>query len=67
MSQDNHHLLQSISREMGHLQADVKALRVEVTGIREKQDEIVNQTNRWKGGFIVLICIGGMFGWISDF
>lgn len=48
-------------------------LEVRVEGIDEwlksidaKQDQILAQANRWKGGFMVILALGGLIGWFAD-
>ena len=49
-----------LARDIASLQAEIRALRVEVQELREKQHDLLAQANRWKGAFAVLIGMGGV-------
>ena len=50
--------LEEISRRMERLEADAKAVKDELILMKEI-------AARWKGGFLVVLALGGLVTWIS--
>lgn len=59
-------VIEKIAREMGALQADIKVIHHELHDLRLKQDCLMAQANRWRGGFAVVLGFGALIGWLSD-
>lgn len=54
-------------RLLGSLCTDVKHLLARQDEMDKKLDEVVAMTNRWKGATALLIFVGGLIGWASNF
>lgn len=60
-------------RSIGRLEAQVAALTAAITelktkfdGIDARLDQLDRLANRWKGGFAVILMLGGIAGFILD-
>ncbi|MDD4461826.1 MAG: hypothetical protein PHP94_05885 [Eubacteriales bacterium] len=60
-------------RAIGRLEAQVAALTTAITelktkfdGIDARLDQLDRLANRWKGGFAVILMLGGIAGFILD-
>ena len=67
ITEQHEHFFQSIMRDMGQLQAEVKLLHEEILSLRQKQDSLMAQANRWRGGFIVILGLGAVISWMAQF
>lgn len=43
-----------------------EAMEKTLVRIEGKQDQLIEQANRWKGAFVVVLALGGLLGWIGD-
>jgi len=59
-------ILHKISKDLGMLQTEARVIRTEVTQIRRKQDDLIAQANRWKGGIIMILLMGALISWVGD-
>ena len=48
-----------MEESVSHMVADMTTLKVDVSEIRA-------MANRWRGGFIVALAVGGLLGWVVD-
>ncbi|MFA5040732.1 MAG: hypothetical protein WC464_03765 [Bdellovibrionales bacterium] len=60
-------------RSIGRLEAQVAALTAAITelkskfdGIDARLDQLDRLANRWKGGFAVILVLGGIAGFVLD-
>ena len=58
---------QRLISEISSLQVDIRLLRNEVQEIRAKQEKLVAQSNRWRGGLAVVLILGGIFAWLMEY
>jgi hypothetical protein len=54
------------AKVIGSLEAKVELILVEIGELRKGQQALMAMANRWKGGTIVLMAIGGTIGWGMD-
>lgn len=48
------------------LMTTVEAIKDDLESIDKRLGRIEAQTNRWKGGIVVLLAVGGIIGWAAD-
>lgn len=58
---------QSLSAVIAELRVDIHLLRGEVQELRTKQDQLIAQANKWKGGLAVILALGGVIGLLLRF
>lgn len=51
--------LENIVRRIGDLEADVKAIQIGMSLMSE-------MAAKWKGGFLVILALGGIIAWLSS-
>lgn len=55
------------AQKIGSILAKVEVLMDKTEKIEKKLDGVVAMTNRWKGATTILIILGGLIGWASNF
>lgn len=51
--------LQDICRRLADLENDLKLMKLDIASINAA-------ANKWKGGFLVLVALGGIIAWLSS-
>lgn len=57
--QEIHYVQQDFTRRIDHVEAELSDLHKDFQGMNAI-------ANRWKGGFIVLVALGGVVTWLSS-
>jgi len=62
--QDINLKLVGISYQLTSLQRQVDAMEKQHSEMKEEIDGILDAANRWKGGFLVIVALGSVIGWL---
>ena len=54
-------------RLIGEMGANIKTIMIKQDDTEKKLDAVVAMTNRWKGATTLLIIIGSLIGWVTNF
>ena len=55
-----------IAQQLGELSGKVDAIDRHLNAVQKDVSDMKAQANRWKGGFIVILAVGGLLGWVAD-
>lgn len=55
-----------LHEDIGAMKASVDALQADIVALQQEVATLSAQANRWKGAFVVLLGVGGAFGWALD-
>jgi hypothetical protein len=55
-----------IAHAIGSLQAKMEILCQEVLDLKKSHIQLLELANRWKGGILILLAVGGLIGWLAD-
>ena len=55
-----------IARRLGELTGEVRAMEKSLALLQKDVADVKAQANRWKGGFAVILFVGGLLGWLAD-
>lgn len=53
-----------LSEQVRQLNENLKYLKSDMEGLRRDISEVHEMANRWKGGLIVVVGLGGVVGWL---
>ena len=54
-------------RLIGEMGANIKSIMIKQDATEKKLDAVVAMTNRWKGATTLLIILGSLIGWVTNF
>lgn len=57
--------LTRMTTQLDSMRTDQLRLEVCFHGVKKEISEIHDAANRWRGGFLVILAIGGMIGWVA--
>lgn len=55
-----------LHEDIGAMKESVDALKSDIVALQQEVATLSAQANRWKGAFVVLLGVGGAFGWALD-
>ena len=55
-----------LHEDMGAVKACLDELKTDIVALKREVAILTAQANRWKGAFVVLLSVGGVFGWALD-
>lgn len=54
------------ARRLATVEAEVEAIKESLAEMGGDVKSILAMANRWRGGMVVLLAVGGMIGWAAD-